>query len=321
MAMDRICSLDIIIVNWNSGQQLRDCLMSIDVANNKKFKLNRVFVVDNASKDDSVERLNNFTFSLTLIRNTENRGFAAACNQGTKGSNADYLLFLNPDIRLFKDSLIRPLAFMGQPENQKIGIAGIQLVDENGRVDRTCARFPIIGMFYSKMFGLNILFPRYFPNHSMSEWDHEEIRKVDQVMGAFFLIRRQLFETMGGFDERFFVYFEEVDFSYRANNAGWKSVYLTDTRAYHKGGGTSERVKATRMFYSLRSRILFGYKHFGCFSATLLTAGTLFLEPVSRFLLAIGRLSTKEAKETIKGYTMLWRAMPELFRNILDGRR
>ena len=75
------------------------------------------------------------------------------------------------------------------------------------------------------------------------------------------------------------------------------------------------------MFYSLRSRILYGYKHFDWFSATLLMAGTLFVESLSRLALAIGRRSAKEAKETIRGYAMLWRAMPELFRNTLDGCR
>lgn len=314
-------NLRLVIVNWNAGQQLRECLESIASATLDGFNLNSVVVVDNASTDGSAERLDHISLPLKVIHNPENRGFAAACNQGAKGSNADCLLFLNPDVRLFEDSLIKALVFMEQWGNHKIGIVGIQLVDETGRVSRTCARFPTPAMFFSKMLGFDRLFPQYSPSHFMSEWDHGVTREVDQVMGAFFMIRRQLFETMGGFDERFFVYFEEVDFSYRANNAGWKTVYLADARAYHKGGGTSEQVKATRMLYSLRSRILYGYKHFGWFVATLLMAGTLFVEPISRFALAIGRRSGREAKETIKGYAMLWRAMPELFRNTLDGGR
>jgi GT2 family glycosyltransferase len=322
ISYQRVVFLDIIIVNWNAGKQLYECLKSIEAAHRDGFKLNRVVVVDNASTDGSADCLDNIDIPLAVIRNAQNRGFAAACNQGAKGSISDYLLFLNPDTRLFEDSLIKPLVFMEQPENHKIGIVGIQLLDETGRISRTCARFPTPSMFFSKMLGLNMLFPRYFPSHFMSEWDHGETREVDQVMGAFFLIRRQLFEPLGGFDERFFVYFEEVDLSRRAYNKGWKTIYLADAQAFHRGGGTSEQVKATRMFYSLRSRILYGYKHFGWFSATLLMAGTLFLEPLSRLALAtIGRRSVREAKETIKGYAMLWRAMPELLRNTLDGGR
>lgn len=314
-------SLDIIIVNWNAIAHLRDCLESIKAMRGNGFKLNRVVVVDNASTDGSVDCVDDIDLPLFVIRNAQNRGFAAACNQGATDSRSDYLLFLNPDTRLFEDSLIKPLVFMEQPENQKIGITGIQLLDEDGRVARTCARFPKPAMFFSKMLGLNMLFPRQFPSHFMSEWNHEDTREVDQVMGAFFLIRRHLFETLNGFDEQFFVYFEEVDLSYRAKNAGWKTVYLADAKVYHKGGGTSEQVKATRMFYSLRSRILYGYKHFGWLSATPLMAGTLFVEPISRLALAVWKRSGREAKETIKGYVMLWCALPELLLRIMSGDR
>jgi hypothetical protein len=313
--------LDVVIVNWNAGDQLRDCLESIETTRRDGFRLNSVVVVDNASTDGSADCLDDIDLPLVVIRNDQNRGFAAACNQGAKDSKAEYLLFLNPDTRLFEDSLIKPLAFMEQPENYKIGITGIQLVNENGQISRNCARFLTPSILFSKMFGLNMLFPRYFPSYFMNEWGHGETREVDHVMGAFFMIRRKLFETMGGFDERFFVYLEDLDLSYRANNAGWKTVYLADAQAYHKGGGTSEQVKATRMSYSLRSRILYGYKHFGWFPATLLMAGTLFLEPFSRLALAIGRGSGREAKETFKGYAMLWHTVPELLLRIMSGDR
>ena len=314
--------LDIIIVNWNTGNQLRECLESIATANQAGFSLNRVVVVDNMSADDSLEGLDDLDLPLILIKNKENVGFAAACNQGAKGSRSDYLLFLNPDTRLFEDSLRLIVSFMQRPENEKIGICGIQLVDERGSVSRTCSRFPTPLMFFSKMLGLDRLFPRYFPSHFMSEWDHGETRELDHVIGAFFFVRRSLFKRLGGFDQRFFVYLEDLDFSLRARLSGWRSFYLANAQAYHKGGGSSELVKATRLFYSLRSRILYGYKHFGWFSATFLMAGTLFLEPLCRLALAIiGRRSVMEAKETIKGYAMLWCAIPELFRNTLDNGR
>jgi hypothetical protein len=308
-----LSSLDIIIVNWNAGKQLRDCLESIVVANRDSFELSRVVVVDNASLDGSVEALDGLDLPLSIIRNFKNRGFAAACNQGAKGSSADYLLFLNPDTRLFKNSLTKPIAFMEQQNNQHVGIVGIQLVDEVGRISRTCARFPTPGRFFSKMLGLDRLFPGFFPSHFMNEWDHSETREVDQVIGAFFLIRRRVFESLGGFDERFFVYFEEVDLSFRAFKSGWKTIYITNTQAYHKGGGTSNQVKAIRLFYSLRSRIQYGYKHFGWLPATFLLIGTLLLEPVSRLVLAAVRGSGKEAVETLNGFLRLWVCIPTLF--------
>ena len=303
-------SLDIIIVNWNSGNQLRVCLESIEATRRYGFRLSRIVVVDNASTDGSAYGLDDLDLPLIVICNEQNRGFAAACNQGAKVSEVDYLLFLNPDTRLFEDSLIKPLTFMEQPDNQNIGIAGIQLVDENGRVARTCSRFPVPGMFVSKMLGLDRLFPQYFPSHFMSEWDHGKTCQVDHVMGAFFLIRRQLFESLGGFDEHFFVYLEDLDLSWRAYKTGWKAVYLADAQAYHKGGGTSEQVRATRLFYSLSSRIKYGYKHFGWLSATLLMAGTLLFEPFPRLALAIWKRSPAEAKETLNGFMRLWGNIP-----------
>jgi N-acetylglucosaminyl-diphospho-decaprenol L-rhamnosyltransferase len=303
-------SIDIVIVNWNAGRQLSQCLESINAADRSHVALQRTVVVDNASTDGSLEGVDSLGLPLEVIRNERNRGFAVACNQGAKGSSAEYLLFLNPDTRLSTNALSGPVAFMEQPSNQRIGILGIQLTDHDGRVARTCARFPTAGRFLSKMLGLDRAFPLLFPPHFMVEWDHRQSREVDQVMGAFFLIRRSLFETLGGFDERFFVYFEEVDLSVRAHALGWLTFYLSTAQAYHRGGGVTEQVKPTRLFYSLRSRIQYAYKHFNRSTATLLTLGTLFVEPVSRVALAIIRRSPSQLVDTVKGYALLWRALP-----------
>jgi len=310
--------MDIIIVNWNSGGQLRDCLESVtNAANQDTFKLNRVVVVDNASWDGSADKLEDLRLPLSLIRNTKNRGFASACNQGVKGSEADYLLFLNPDTYLDGGLFAKPLIFMEKSFSQEIGIVGIQLLDDNNKIARTCARFPTPARFFSKMLGLDRLFPHAFPSHFMSEWDHQESREVDHVMGAFFLIRRFVFEELGGFDERFFVYLEDLDFSFRARQAGWRSFYLADAKAHHKGGGTSEKAKAMRLFYSLQSRIFYSYKHFGWWSATSLTLGTLLIEPLARFTLSASCRSNGEICETLKGYSILWGKLLPLLKSIL----
>ncbi len=312
-------SMDIIIVNWNSGELLRDCLESITVAaEHDSFRLNRVVVVDNASLDGSADELEELKMPLLIIRNESNKGFAKACNQGTEDSSADYLLFLNPDTYLNRDSLEKPIIFMEKDFNRQIGITGIQLLDGNGEIARTCARFPTPSRFLSKMLGLDRLFPHAFPSHFMSEWDHQESREVDHVMGAFFLIRRFIFEELGRFDEQFFVYLEDLDFSFRARQAGWHCFYLADAKARHKGGGTSEKAKAIRLFYSLQSRILYGYKNFGWWTATGLMWGTLLLEPLARLTLSASRLSNGEIQETIKGYSILWGKLPLLLKSISE---
>ena len=304
-------NVDIIIVNWNSGKQLYSCLQSIEIVKIDNLTLGKVIIVDNASVDGSADNLQGLNLPLHIIRNKVNKGFAAACNQGAAISRADYLLFLNPDMRLFENSLSIPIAFMERSENQHIGIVGIQLVDGSGCVSRTCARFPTVKQFFAKMLGLDRLFPRVFPGHFMVKWDHKDSREVDQIMGAFFLVRRNLFEVLGGFDERFFVYFEEVDFSLRARQLGYSSFYLAEAQAYHKGGGTSEQVKDVRLFYSLRSRIIYGYKHFSWIAATILMIGTIIVEPLSRIVLGVAHRSGCEIAETCRAYRMLWGSMPE----------
>ena len=311
--------VDIIIVNWNAGVLLRDCLQSIEEARREGYEFGRVVIVDNASTDGSLDGLASAALPLQIVRNAENKGFAAACNQGAQGSHADYLLFLNPDTRLFADSLAKPLAFMEAAQNQAVGICGIQRIDARGEVSRSCARFPTPGMFYSKTFGLDKLFPGFFPSHFMGEWRHEESSAVDHVIGAFFFVRRRLFERLDGFDERFFVYLEDLDFSRRASLSGWGSYYLADAQAYHKGGGTSDQVKARRLFYSLRSRILYGYKHFSRGQATLLLLATLLLEPLSRLAHNALRGSFKDARETLGGYRMLYGALPEMIAVVRKG--
>src|SRR4030066_818788 len=125
-------SLDIIIVAWNAGHHARQCLESIVKVKQEGFNINRVVVVDNASSDGSVDGLEDLKLPLIIIRNKINHGFGIACNQGANGSKGNYLLFLNPDTRLYRNSLIKPLNFMEETNSQHIGIVGIQLVDENG---------------------------------------------------------------------------------------------------------------------------------------------------------------------------------------------
>jgi hypothetical protein len=305
-------SLDIIIVNWNSGGQLGECLASIARCQRDSFQLDRVVVVDNASADGSADIEDTKGLPLVLLRNSVNRGFAAACNQGAKGSSADFLLFLNPDTVLEPGSLAGPVGYLDSKDGKQAGIVGIQLVNEGGEVMRTCARFPTPWRFLTGAVGLDRLCPGWFPGHFLTEFDHRSARAVEQVMGAYFLMRRSLFEQLGGFDERFFVYFEEVDFAMRAHIAGWPSMYMAEWRAMHHGGGTTRAIPAARLFYSLRSRLLFARKHFSSGEALFVLFVTLLVEPVTRAAYALARLSLGETGATIRAYYKLWRALPRI---------
>ena len=307
-------SLDVVIVNWNAGPLLEKCVRALHQTDQENFSMNRVTVVDNASSDGSLALLDRSEMCLTLIENKENLGFARACNQGAAGTRADYILFLNPDVLLSPQSLDKPLVFLQQQEQAKIGICGIQLKDETGRIWRSCRYFPTLKKIYNRILGLEYLFPQRVSTHAMLQWDHQSDRVVDQVIGAFFLVRRTVFDQLHGFCERFFVYFEEVDFSLRATKEGWLSYFLSSTSAFHLGGVTSRRAGARRLFYESRSRVQYAYKHFGRLRALLVLLATLLLEPVTRAVLALSRFSWKDCLTTLKGSWMLWMSIPTVLR-------
>jgi GT2 family glycosyltransferase len=146
----------------------------------------------------------------------------------------------------------------------------------------------------------------------MLDWDHLTSREVDQVMGAFTLIRRPLFQRLGGYDERFFVYMEDLDLALRARKLGFKSVYLAEAAVFHTGGGTAANVPAESLFFSLRSRMQYGFKHFAPPEAFALLLLTMLLEPLTRLCFALARRSLETAAVTARAYVKLWLAIPRL---------
>ncbi len=300
-------SIDVIIVNWNSGEQLKNCIQSIPVALDVSFVLNRVIVVDNNSSDKSLNFEIDQNLPISFIKNQENSGFARACNQGASGSEADFLLFLNPDTILYNDSLSNPSRFLA--DNPKVGIVGVQLVNEEGNVARNCARFPTSFRMIYMSFGLDKIFPRMFPGHFMIEWDHLSEREVDQVMGSFFMIRRDLFVRLKGYDESFFVYFEDLDLALRAKKLGYSNFYLSSTRIFHRGGGTTESIKAMRLALILQSKLIYCKKHFNKLEYFIIFWTTMIIEPVTRLVDAVLRGHLGEMKEVLKGYKFLFRRL------------
>jgi len=305
--MDR-ASVHVVIVNWNSGTQLRECLASFAATANDDVALARITVVDNASADGSAEGLET-NLPLAVIRNADNRGFATACNQGAAGSGAEYLLFLNPDTRLMPGSLELPVRYLQSKHHEAVGIVGIQLIDSNGHVARNTARAPSARSMIGHSLGLDRLMPSVFPPHFVREWAHDETRSVDQVMGAFLFVRRSVFEALGGFDEQFFVYYEDLDFAMRARVQGWSSVYLASAQAFHRGQGTTEGAAARRTFYFARSRILYARKYFGALGSFGVMLTTLVLEPIARVV-----ASPRSAPEMLRAFGMLWKELPRMLR-------
>jgi GT2 family glycosyltransferase len=300
--------LDIVIVNWNSGQLLARCVASLQQATVSGVLIGAVVVVDNASHDGSWLIDAPIDLQVVVIRNVRNLGFAAACNQGARSCREPYVLFLNPDTELEATSLSGPLRRLVSDEKGQIGIIGIALVDNRGERQRNTARFPTPARMIGQALGLDRWASRFMSPQFMMEWDHQDTREVDQVPGAFMLMRRQDFERLGGFDERFFLYMEDVDLSVRVRSAGQVSLYIHDCTARHTGGGTTGAIRDKRLFYLLRSRVLYARKHFGTGGCALAVIAVMLIEPIARLSMAVILLDLKEVKAIFRAMNWLWRA-------------
>ena len=292
-------SLDIVIVNWNSGPYLRECLISILEADTSC--LDNVFVVDNNSDDESLAGLPPSDL-IKIKYKDSNLGFAKGCNYGASFSSADFILFLNPDTKLYKNNLQGSLDFMNI--NKDIGILGIQLLNDNREITKSCSRFCSLSRTAFHSLGITKFFPAL--GMPMEEWDHKESREVDQVIGAYFFMRNDLFKKLKGFDERFFLFYEEMDFAFRAKQLGWKSYFNSDLKSYHAGGGTTDSIKATRLFYSLKSRIQYSFKNFNKVSAVIALLMILTTEFCIRLVfLSLFKKSIQNFRETFEAYLSL----------------
>lgn len=294
--------VDIVIVNWNSGPYLQKCIDSIFSSNNKDY-LKNVIVIDNASSDNSCTNMIVHPKTV-IIKNLQNLGFAKACNQGFQVCESPYVLLLNPDAMLKEDTLLKCLNFMNA--THEVDVLGCELQNERGEKTKSCARFPTPLTLFFDACGLSKIAPKWFKSATlMTDWDHNENKQVDQVMGAFMFIRRNVFGKVGYFDEQFFVYYEELDFSRRLFNVGGISFYNKDISAIHIGEGSTKKVKAFRLFLNLQSRLKYAKKHFTISGYCLVWFCTYFVEFFSRSFFSLVQLDFANVKNTFQAYYML----------------
>lgn len=262
--------LAIVIVNYNTGELLRDCLNSI-FESHKNFTY-QVYVIDNNSPDGSAELVQEAFPQVHLIESRVNGGFAYANNLGLREIGLDnsqqprYVLLLNPDTILPPAALQEMQAFMDA--HPDAGAAGPRLVLPNGELDRACRRsFPSPQVAFYRLTLLSFLFPRSrrFGRYNLSYLDPDETTEVDSVVGAFMMVRGEAIEQVGLLDESFFMYGEDLDWAYRIKQAGWKIYYNADVTVLHYKEAASKGQRAIRLktryeFY--RAMYLFYRKHY-----------------------------------------------------------
>lgn len=249
-------SVSIVIVNWNTRDLLRDCLRSIereagDVAV-------ETIVIDNNSADGSVEIVRREFPEVRLIVNEDNRGFAAANNQGIAVARGRYVLLLNSDTVVLDGAIEKSLAFAdAHPEAGVVGCRTLRR--DRSDVQYNCFKFPSLLNLALSLSKLERIYSgnRFFARQRMTWWGYDTPRVVDVVAGCFMLVRREALEQVGGMDERYFMYSEETDWCWRFHRAGWKTMYTPGATIVHFGRGSASQVANQMRIQERRSLLMF----------------------------------------------------------------
>lgn len=253
--------LSVIIVNYNVEHFLEQCLYSVEKA---ILGLDvEVWVVDNNSVDGSVSMLRQKFPWVKCIANTENLGFSRANNQAIRLSSGDYVLLLNPDTIIENDTLKKTVAFMDEHPNA--GGLGVKMVDGKGNFLPESKRgLPTPEVAFYKIFGLSKLFKKskLFGRYHLTYLSKDETNPVDVLSGAFMMVRKETIDKVGLLDEDYFMYGEDIDWSYRITQAGYDNYYYADTTIIHYKGESTKKGSLNYVFVFYNAMRIFARKHF-----------------------------------------------------------
>lgn len=256
--------LTVVVVSYNT-KLLLDRMFDALIAARGNLRIQTI-VVDNASRDGSVEFLRANYPDVELIENSVNVGFGRANNQAIAQARGRYILLLNTDAFVASDTLLKTIEFM--EANPRCGVLGVKLVGPDGSLQPSCRYFPTPWSVFLNSTGLMRLSPWTRLVDDMS-WDHNSVRTCDWVPGCYYLIRREIVERVGMFDPRYFLYFEEVDHCRRVRQAGWDIIYYPFTQVVHIGGesakseGPLKEISRQISLLQIESELLYFRKYFG----------------------------------------------------------
>ena len=253
--------VSLLIVNYNTCRLTLDCLQSVYQSDTRYSY--EIILIDNDSRDDSVECISKSFPEVKLIKNNSNVGFARANNQGIRAATGRHILLLNSDTVVRKDTLEVMVAFMDS--HPGVGASGCKVILPDGSLDKACKRgFPTPSASFYYAFGFSRLFPDNprFNGYQLGYLDSDEEYPVDCLVGAFMMVRRETIAEIGGLDETFFMYGEDLDWCYRIKEAGWGIYYFPQTTIVHLKGGSARRRPLKIVYEFHRAMILFHRKHY-----------------------------------------------------------
>ena len=267
-------SLSIIVISYNTKDLTKNCIESIQ-KNTKGIKY-EIIVIDNASTDGTIKAISGL--KVRLIKNKSNLGFAKANNQGIKIAKGSYILLLNSDTLISDNVLGEVVGWMSK--NPRVGVATCALKNKDGSLQATGGYFPTLIRVFSWMTiqdfpCVDFLIKPFHPK--LKFYAYKEEKDLDWVTGAFLLVRKKVIEEIGGLDEDYFMYGEDLDFCFRAKEKGWLVKYLPEFSIIHYGGASS--AKEFPLLSEYKSTKIFYKKHYSSWQM-----------PILRLLLKIGAL-------------------------------
>ncbi|MCQ2285432.1 MAG: glycosyltransferase family 2 protein [Bacteroidales bacterium] len=253
--------LSIVIVNYNVEFFLEQCLLSVEKAIRNISA--EVFVVDNNSTDGSLQMLARKFPWVKVMANKENVGFARANNQAIKVAQGEYVLLLNPDTVVQEDTFEKSLLFMD--EHPDGGGLGVKMVNGKGDFLPESKRgLPVPSVAFYKIFGLSKFFPKSkkFGTYHLTYLDNDQVHSVEVLSGAFMLMRKTVLDDIGGLDEDYFMYGEDIDLSYMILQKGFKNYYFPHTQIIHYKGESTKKGSLNYVLVFYRAMQIFAKKHF-----------------------------------------------------------
>ena len=253
--------LSVIIVSYNVRYFLEQCLISVRRASENLDC--EVFVVDNNSTDGSCSMVSREFPEMVLIMNNENRGFSAANNQALKSASGRYILLLNPDTIVEENTFKSCISFMDN--HPDAGATGVRMINGKGKLLPESKRaLPTPRTAFFKMSGLSFLFPksRFFNRYYLGHLDSLQTTKADIISGAFMFLRSDAVRKTGLLDEEFFMYGEDVDYSYRLQKAGYNNYYFPGAKIIHYKGESTRKENLNTVVNFYRAMLIFVRKHF-----------------------------------------------------------
>lgn len=247
--------LTIIIVHYKADQYLENCIDSI----NKEVRSSNVEIVIVDNGQSTIHK--KITKKNKIIKNTRNNGYAKANNQGILAARGEYILLLNPDTKILKNSIKNCIKYL--ESHPQIGVLGCRLLNEDGSLQSSCRNFPSPVNVFIEAFAMHkiIKLIPYVKSIYLRTWKHDSVRKVDSVKGAFLLTKMDVFNKIGLLDESFFMYGEELDFCKRVKENGWNVTFYPKAEIVHYGGKSTEIHSLNNLIELHRAQKIYCKKH------------------------------------------------------------